>query len=74
MGEVASLNTWNHVRYSLGSLVCKISATKRPRKVFSEPSCDIQVWGVGRRALALGNLDLFNYFGNRVWYLLRGLY
>ena len=28
---------------------------------------------MGRRALALGNEDLFSFLGNRVHYLLRGI-
>ena len=58
--------------YNLGSLSCITSATECHRKGFGEPSCESQVWFVGRRASALGYLDFVNFLGKRAWYLLRG--
>ena len=49
------------------------SIIKWPRKGFGEPLCDIQVWCVGIRDLALGYLDLVKQLGKRVWYLLNGI-
>ena len=58
--------------YILGSLAWAISTIKWPRKGCGKPSCDIQVWWVGIRALALGYLDLFKWLGKSVQYLLNG--
>ena len=59
--------------YDLGSVACMISTIKWPKKGFGKPSCDVQVWLVGKRALALGNLDFVSFFGKRTWYLLKGI-